>query len=64
MRIYTDNELFNDMAITLDTMPKCEECGSLATTEWSKHDDDGTYYTYRCDEHPETDPDFYESEVS
>ena len=44
--------------------PYCEHpgCYAPATTEWSfgEVDEDGpcTYYTDRCDAHPETDPQY------
>lgn len=56
------NLLVSEMIKTHDSMPKCEVCGLLALSEWKKFDD-GAYYTYRCEEHPETDPDYCETEV-
>lgn len=43
--------------------PMCEEdgCDEPAVSEWHAVDEDGdTYSTYRCEAHPEEDPDYEE----
>ncbi len=37
-----------------------EDCWNPATTEWVWRDSDGgdVYYTFRCDDHPDTDQDY------
>lgn len=55
--------LAEQMAETHDSMVKCEVCGFLADAEWRKADDDGTYYTYRCDKHPATDNEYREERL-
>ena len=47
-------------------VPLCEAdgCIELATAEYESVDDDGcTYYSYRCDAHPVTDPEYVRLEV-
>lgn len=64
-------EELKDPVPPLFNTPMCEavlengvECPNEATAEFVAHDEDGDgYYTYRCDDHPEEDPEYNRREL-